>query len=311
MTLVESRAENLVHPVGTVGSHPGVLGSIPTHGKGEAGIGIGELAHLNFLLGIQGPDNVGSGADTGYQVVLDVDTLVGLLGGHEDNTAGTGGSTVDSCGSSILQDDDAFDVIHGSDGSTGNAVYHPQHRLTVGVTGTLTTDDNVGRSIRRATIGGNGHTGDLALEHAFGRSNRTGSQFIGIVHNTDGSGQVLLLGLGTVTQGYGFLKHFSIFHEDDVDGSTSVDVHLLGGVTQAGNLEDCVGRNRDGISTIQVRDGVGIAGEHHGTHDGSHGVTHGTTHCQILGIGANTAQQKCHHSAKNSEHTKQFVGLHS
>ena len=311
MTLIESGAENLVHPVGTGGTYPRVLGSIPTGRQGLAGIGVGEFAHLDFLLGIQRSGQVGSGADTGYQVVLDVDTLVGLLGGHEDNTTGTGSCTIDSGRGSILEDDDALDVVHGGDGSAGNAVYYPQHRLTAGVAGTLSTDDDVRGGIRGATVGGNHHTRDLTLEHTFRRGNRTGSQGVGIVHDTHRGTQVLLLGLGTVTQGYGFLKNFSIFHEDDVDGSTAVHGNLLGHIAQARNLEDCVGRDIDGIITIHVRNGVGIAGENHGAHDGAHGITHSTTHCQILGIGIATAQHECRHSAKNSKHTKQLVGLHS
>ena len=144
-----------------------------------------------------------------------MDAVAGLLGGHEDDTAGAGGGTVDSGGGRVLQDDDALDVVHGSDGSAGNAVDHPQHGVTLA--GTLATDDDLRRGIRGTTVGGNGHTRDLALEHSFGGSDRTGGELIGIVDDTHGSGEVLLPGLGAVTEGDGFLQDLDILFQDDVD----------------------------------------------------------------------------------------------
>ena len=307
VTLIESRAEDLVHPVGAVGGHPGVLGGIPTHGQRKTGVGIGELAHLNFLLGVEGSDHVGSGTYTGYHVVLDVDTLVGFLGGYQDNTAGTGGGSVDGGGGGILQDDDALDVVHGRDGGAGNAVNYPQHGFAIGVAGTLTTDDDAGRCIRRAAVGGNHHTGNLALQHAFRGGYRTGGQGVGIVHDTHGGTQVLLPGLGTVTQGHGFLKHLDIFLEDDVNLGASVHGNLLGSITQAGDFENRIGRNIDGIGTIKIRDCIGVTGEHHGARNGAHGITHGSTHCQVLCLRTerHSQTQKC------GCETEQFFGNHS
>ena len=288
VTLIESGAEDLIHPVGTGGGDPGVHAGVPAHGHGEAGVGIGGLAHLDLFLGVKGTGQVGSGTETGHNVILYMDALVALLGGHEDNTAGTGSSTVDSGGGGVLQDDDALDIVHGSDGGAGNTVNNPQHGVTIA--GTLATDDDGRGGIRGTTVVGDGYTGNLALQHAFGVGHRTGSQFIGVVHDTHGSGQVLLLGLGTVTEGHGFLQQFGIFHEDDVDVGASVDVHLLSHITQAGNFEDCVGRNRDGVGTIEVRDSIGTTGENHGSRNGTHGITHGTTHCHVLGL----RRESCH-----------------
>ena len=305
MTLIESRAEDLIHPVGAGGSHPGVHVGIPAGRQGKAGVGIGDLAHLNLLLSVQRLGKIGSHIGTSHEIVLYMDALGALLGGYQDNAAGTGSGTVDSGRGSVLQNDDALDIVHGGDGSAGNAVYYPQHGVSV--TGALATDNDLGRGIRRTAVGRDSHARDLALEHALRGGNRTGGQLFGVVHDTHRSGQVLLLGLGTVTEGNGFLKHFSIFHEDDVDVGATVHVHLLRGVAQAGDFENSVGRNGNGIITIQVRNGVGTTGEHYGTSDRSHSVTHGSTHCQILGL----RREGYHQAHKCGGKTEQFLGNHS
>ncbi len=150
MTLIEGVAENLVHPVGTGGGDPGVHGRVPAGVQGDAGILGGDGSHLDFLLGRERLGKIAGVADTGDKVVLHVDTLLGLLGGDDDDTAGSGSRTVDSGGGGILQDDDALDVVHGSDRGTRDAVDDPQHGVTF--LGTLTTDQD-GRTTGRGTVG--------------------------------------------------------------------------------------------------------------------------------------------------------------
>ena len=234
-----------------------------------------------------------------------MDTLAGLLGGHEDDTAGTGSGTVDSGGGRVLQDDDALDVIHRCDGSAGDAVHHPQHGVTIA--GALATDEDTGRAVRGTPVRRNDNTRNLTLEHGLGGSHRASRQFIRVVHDTHGSGQVLLLGLGAVTEGHGFLQDFDILFQDNVDGRASIDGDLLGHIAQAGHLEDCVGRDIDGVGTIHVRNGVGTAAEDDRAHDGAGGVSDRSTHCQVLRRRA----ERCRKAQQPCEQSEQFFGKHN
>ena len=211
-----------------------------------------------------------------------MDTLASLLGGHEDDTAGTGGGTVDSGGGGILKDDDALDIIHGCDGSAGDAVHHPQHGVTLA--GALATDEDTGRAVRGATVRRNDNTGNLALKHGFSGSHRAGRQFIRVVHDTHGSGQVLLLGLGAVTEGNGLLEDFGILNEDDVDVCASIHGDLLGHIAQARYLKDCVRRDIDGV-----------------------GVSDRSTHCQVLRRRA----ERCRKAQQPCEQSEQFFEKHN
>ena len=305
MTLIEGVAENLVHPVGAGRRDPGVHGRIPAGVQGDTCILGGNGPHPDFLLGREALRQVAGVADTGDEVVLHVDTLLGLLSGNDDDTAGTGSCTVDSGGGGILQDDDALDVVHGSDRGTRDAVDDPQHGVTF--LGTLATDQDL-RGIGRGTVVvGNHDARDLALQHAGRGSDRTSGEFLGVADDTHGSGQVLLLGLGTVTEGDGFLKDLDILGKDNVDVGASVDRNLLGDIAQAGDLKDCIGRNRDGKGTIHVRNGVGSATEDDGTHDGADVVGNGSTHCHVLGINP----ERCHQEKNPGEHSEQFFGKHN
>ena len=203
MTLIEGVAENLVHPLGPGFADPRVLAHIPADRNRQTGIGIGKLAHLDFLLGIQRGREIGGGTDTGDQVIFDMDTLAGLLGGHEDDTAGTGSGTVDSGGGRVLQDDDALDVVHGDDRGARDAIDNPQDG--VAVAGTLATDDHALAAGRLTAVVGDDHARDLALQHEGRARHRALDNLVGVVDDTHGSGQVLLLGLGAVTEGHGFL----------------------------------------------------------------------------------------------------------
>ena len=97
--------------------------------------------------------------------------------------------------------------------ATRDSVNHPEDTVTVA--GTLSTDKDTGAA-GRGTIAERDHdTRDLALEHSGRRGDRTSGEFLRIADDTHGSGQVLLLGLGTVTQGDRLLEHLHILREDD------------------------------------------------------------------------------------------------
>ena len=272
----------------------------PTHGLTEV-----SRLHPDLFLGRQGIGEIVGAADTGDHVILHMDALVGLLGGDEDNTAGTGSSTVDGGGGRVLQDDDALDVVHGIDGSAGNAIDDPQHGVTV--PGTLTADEEAGAIRRLAAVVGNDHTRNLALEHVGDGSDRALGNLVGLADDTHRGGQVLLLGLGAVTEGHGFLKDFGILFQDDVDGCASIHGDLLGHIAQAGHLEDCVGRDIDGVGTIHVRNGVGTAAEHDRAHNGAGGVSDRSTHCQVLRRRA----ERCRKAQQPCEQAEQFFGKHN
>ena len=171
----------------------------------------------------------------------------------------------------------------------------------------MTTDEDAGTVGRGTAVGGDHHAGDLALQHGCSAGDRTGSQLLRVVHDTHGSGQVLLLGLGAVTEGHGFLKDFGILFQDDVDGCASIHGDLLGHIAQAGHLEDCVGRDIDGVGTIHVRNGVGTAAEHDRAHDGAGGVSDRSTHCQVLRRRA----ERCRKAQQPCEQSEQFFGKHN
>ena len=93
----------------------------------------------------------------------------------------------------------------------------------------------------RGTIAERDHdTRDLALEHSGRRSDRTSGEFLRIADDTHGSGQVLLLGLGTVTQGDRLLEHLHILGKDDVDDRAAVNIHVLGRVAEARDFQDSI-----------------------------------------------------------------------
>ena len=305
VALVGSRAENLVHPVGALNAHPRVDGGVPTGRQGDAGILVGDGLHPDLFLGRQRLRKVGSAADTGHEIVFHVNALVGLLGGHEDDAAGTGGGTVNSGGGRVLQDDDALDFVHRVDGRTRDTVHDPQHG--VAVTGTLAADEEAGAAVGVTAVVGNDHTRNLALQHVGDGSHRTFDDLVGVADDTHGSGQVLLLGLGTVTKGDGFLEDLSVLFQDDDDARASVDGHLLGHITEAGDFKDCVGRDIDGEGTVHVRNGVGSATEQHGSHDGTGGVIDGSSHCQVLRRRA----ERCRKAHEPREQSEQFFGNHN
>ena len=305
VALVGSDAEALVHEVGALHAHPRVDGRIPTGRQADAGVLVGDGLHPDFFLRREGLGKVVGAADPGDRVILHMDTLVGLLGGDEDNTAGTGSGTVDSGGGRVLQDDDALDVVHGNDGGARDAVHDPQHGVTVA--GALATDDHALSAGRLTAIVGDDHARDLALQHEGRGRHRPLDDLVSVVHDTHGSGQVLLLGLGAVTEGDGLLQDFDILFQDHINGCASIHGDLLGHITQAGHLEDCVGRDSDGVSTIHVRNGVGSAAEHDRAHDGAGGVRDGSTHCQVLRRRA----ERCRKAQQPCEQSEQFFGKHN
>ena len=146
MALIKGVAENLVHPVSTGGGDPGVNLGIPTCVEGNSSVLGGNGPHLDLLLGCEALGKVAGVADTGHEVILDVDTLAGLLGRDDDDTAGSGGCSVDSGRGGVLQDDDAFDVVHRGDRATRDTVNYPED--TVPVTGALSTDEDAGAAGR-------------------------------------------------------------------------------------------------------------------------------------------------------------------
>ena len=305
VALVGSHAEALVHEVGALYAHPRVDGRIPAGRQADAGVLVGDGLHPDFFLRRKGLGQIVGAAHTGDHIILHVDALVGLLRGDEDNTAGTGSGTVDSGGGRVLQDDDALDVVHGDDRGARDAVDNPQDG--VAVAGTLATDDHALAAGRLTAVVGDDHTGNLALQHEGRARHRTLDNLVGVVDDTHGSGQVLLLGLGAVTEGHGFLQDFGILDEDDVDVCASIHGDLLGHIAQAGHLEDCVGRDIDGVGTIHVRNGVGTAAEHDRAHDGAGGVNDGSTHCQVLRRRA----ERCRKAQQPCEQSEQFFGKHN
>ena len=155
------------------------------------------LTHLNLLLRIQWFYQIGSLTNTKSAVISQRrSTLFRFFGSYQHNTTCTRLCAIDSSRSSILQNNDTFNIIHGWDRCTGNTVHNPKY--IVSILWALTTNHNVRRRSWVATIGRNGNTCQLSLQHAFGRSYRASSQFFSITYYTHWSRQVLLTCIRTI-----------------------------------------------------------------------------------------------------------------
>ena len=261
MTLIESRAEDGIHPVRAGGCNPRVAFCIPAGRQRHAGIGIGLLTHPQLLLGVQRLNQVGCLADAEHAVIRHGgSTFLGLLGRHQDNAAGTGLGTIDGGRGGVLQDYDALNIVHGGNRCAGHAVYHPQH--IVAVLRTLAADDDVGRGRRVTTVGRDGHARQLALQHAFRGSHGADGQFIGILHDTHGGRQVLLAGLCAITQDNHFVQHLGIFFQDDVQ-LLLAGLDFLRGEAHIADDQNVTLVGRDGKLAVNIGDDTRCGPFHH------------------------------------------------
>ena len=252
VTLVERCAEDFVHPVGTLYADAGVKLCVPALGEVQPCVGVAKLGHINLLLGGEGVGNVRCHTGSEHSFVRNAGgSGLRLLGGDEDNAAGSRLCTVDGCRSGVLQHGDGFDIVHRGDGGSGHSVNYPQHVVAVGRT--LAADDDVGSGGGVAAVGLYGDTGNLALKHGFGGTYRTCCQFFGIVDDADAGRKVLLAGLGTVSEDNDFAEAFGILLKHHIHGGGSGKV--LGTVAHIADGDGSPGLYLEGEVTFIVSNG--------------------------------------------------------
>ena len=224
VALVHGCAEYFVHPVGACGGHPGVLGRVPAVGQGEAGVGIGGGAHLDFFFGSEPVGQVvGLAHPEGAAVAECGVAFLGLLGGDQDHAAGSRLGAVDGCRGGILEHDDALDVVERGNGCPRHAVDYPKH--VVAVARALAAYHDAGRSGGVAAVRLNGHARYLALHHALGAGHRAHGKLGGVAYHAHRCRQVFLLGLCTIANGYNLVEHLAVVGHGDVEVAASCCCH--------------------------------------------------------------------------------------
>ena len=176
-----------------------------------------------------------------------------LAGGDEDDAVRTAG-TVDSRGSTVLQDGDGLDVL-GRDVTerTADNTVHDDERGVAAVDGGRATDLVAGGVT--AGVGVNVQTGDLTLDEGHGVRSGLVELFGADAH--DGGGDLLLVE-GTVTDDDGLFNHFGVFLEGDPRRNLRSDIgdRLI---ADAADLDDRAGTG-DAEDIVAVRSGSGTVG---------------------------------------------------
>ena len=265
--------EDFLLPVGTlaIGVRIGVAGS-------RTAVDVALVDEERVLAGVQHVSFPPRAGNAVGEVVVDVSLALGtLLGGHEDDAV-RGARTIDSAGSSVLQDLDGLDVgrVEVIDTAGDRHAVHDVDRVG-GVDGADTADADAGRGARLTGSGRDGHAGGQALE--------------GVVHaGRGGDGESIRIDLGdgrghhgflldTVTDDHGLFENLRvILKDDDQILRTVVDDHL-GGVADAGNLDRGSLAGRNGEVAVNTRHGTvgGTLLNHERTDDRLVGIVHDRT----------------------------------
>ena len=187
--------------------------------------------------------------DTGSDLEFDFGlVLVAALGGHDDDTAGSGG-TVESRGGSVLQDGDGLNIV-GVEGTTGDTVYDVE-RAGTGGDGPGTADADVGGLARTAGTVHDDDARDLALEHVTDIGGADVAEFL-TAHGNDGAGQLGLF-LGRVTEDDDLFEDGIVLGQHDVDDGTGTDSLLEVGVADAGDGQHVARVGHDDKLAVVVR----------------------------------------------------------
>ena len=212
-----------------------------------------------------------------------------LAGGHEHDTVG-GAGAVDGGGGGILKNINGFDVgrVEVIQVAAGNTV-DDDERAGVAV-GAETADGDVVAGTRHTAGLDDVHTRNGAVE---------GSERVGGAHLLDflagdvdrGTREESLL-LGTVTDNDGFLEHFVVLLEDDVEDALIADLEGLALVADAldGDRGSC--RNTERECAVQIGCGADACVTDHGYSRADDrllvGINDCTTDRAVLGRGLET-----------------------
>ena len=189
--------------------------------------------------------------------VADLAVTLTAAGRDHDDTV-TGLSTVDSGGSTVLEDFHGLDIV-GVDTGDGGGDTAVDDIQRVGVVVGGDTADTDGRGGTRAGRGGERlDTGGLALEGGFRRGDGTVDDVLGL-HLGDSSGEVGFL-LDAVTDDDGLLKQDAVGDKFDFEVRVLVANLLEGKITHGGNLQGRALREFDAELAVDVgADTVGRA----------------------------------------------------
>ena len=278
----EGRAENQAAPVS--GGRTQAGGEGITVG-GSHGINLGHERAV-FI----GRHRIQAVGIVAYAEVADIGDLGilgngALLGGDDDNTIGSAGS-VDGGRGGVLQDGEALDVV-GVDGgqrvghtltavgSQRNAVDNHQ-RVVGGVQGSGTTHAEGGAGTRTTVAGNHLQAGHLTLEHILGRDDGAAVDFFRL-DGGHGTGHIVFLYRAVADHNH-LIQEMGILFEGN-GGRNAFGRKGLGGVTDAGYLNHCIGAgNGDGVVAVQA--GGRTVGrplfQDRGSDDRTHGVYHHT-----------------------------------
>ena len=187
----------------------------------------------------------------GRQLIGIADLALALaFAGGDHHHAVTGLSTVDGGGGTVLQDLHRLDVVRVDAGDgTGESTVHHIQRVGV-VVGGNTADTDSRRGTRAGGRSEGLHTGGLALQGGLRRGDRT----VGDIFRFDlgdSAGDVGFL-LDTVTHDDGFLEHFGVGEQLDVEGHGLFGHEGLCLEADVRELDDGTCRDGDGIHTVEV-----------------------------------------------------------
>ncbi len=297
VTLVERRAEHLVDPVGARQGHFGVLHGIPQVRDLLARGLHGRRAHRALLLHGQRLGQVVGRADAVVSFVGHLRSAVlGLLGGHQNDTCGSRLGTVDGGRCGVLQHDHRLDVVD-REGSARNAVHHPQHALVR--LRAHTANGHGGCGGRVAAIIDDRNARDLALENTLHRADRTALVLLDVAQHAHRGRKVGLAGCGAETEHDHVVHRLRILFEHDVEcGGGLRHGHLARHIADIGDLKHALrtrNGHREGARQVGGRTHRSAFHDHAGSDDRTVLVLHGTRNLKAL----------CEHTPRYHEHQRE------
>ncbi|OAV74489.1 hypothetical protein Barb7_02011 [Bacteroidales bacterium Barb7] len=198
------------------------------------------------------------GYPVGCEVAVVVDLRLGTgasFGGNQDDTA-AGTRTVNGSGRGIFQYGDGFNIRRGYGGhiATGDAV-DDNHRSLVVLEGGDTAQTYLATARHIARTGGDGQTGNLALQQVGGIA---GHPLVKTLFRHIGNGACYLAArLGTVTDSHYFAQIDDRGCQCYINRLPPVDGFFQSVVTDKGDLENGAVRIADGQGIFPVRIGNG------------------------------------------------------
>ena len=249
-----------------------------------AGIELAFVHHDGVLGGIQDGGFAPGVLHTVREVVVDHGlSLFTGLGGYQDNTVcGTG--TVNGCGSGILQDVNALNVIGVDvvDAAGGHAVHNVKRAGMVD--GADTTDNHRCTGTRGTGSLGYLHTGGHTLEHVV--HTRLGLHFevIGSYRRNRGRNHGFFL--DTVADDHGLFQHLGVVRKDHHQTLLASIGNHLRLIADAGNLNGGTLRGGKGEVSAHARHGtvIGALLDYKRSDNGfAGGILDGTFHGNVLG----------------------------